>query len=118
MKRVIPDDEVTVGTGNIWLDMGWSPEEAEVMSAKVWLTKRIHDRIKELGLTQVKAAKQLGVSQPDVSRLMNIRPTHFSTEKLMSFLRALQLDTDIVIRPKRRKTPGPGVMRVMEAAPA
>jgi predicted XRE-type DNA-binding protein len=50
-----------MGSGNIWIDMGRSPEEAEVMSAKVGLAIQIHDRIKELGLTQGNAARLVGV---------------------------------------------------------
>jgi predicted XRE-type DNA-binding protein len=120
MKRMLkksganPDSVGTApSSGNYWLDIGYTPDEAATESAKVWLTKRIHDRIRELGLTQVKAAKLLGVSQPEVSKLINVLPTQFSLEKLMSFLRALGLDTGIVIGPKRGKSAG---LRVTEAA--
>jgi predicted XRE-type DNA-binding protein len=119
MKRKIksganPDStRTTPSSGNYWLDIGYTPDQAATESAKVWLTKRIHDRIKELGLTQIKAAKLLGISQPEVSKLINVLPTQFSLEKLMSFLRSLDLDTEIVIGPKRGKTAD---MRVTEAA--
>jgi predicted XRE-type DNA-binding protein len=111
--KQISDDTADSGSGNFWIEMGRSPEEAEIMTAKVRLTVRIHNRIKELGLTQVKAARRLRISQPDVSKLMRGIHTAFSLDKLMSLLRSLDLATDIEIRPKRRKAPN---LRVVEAA--
>jgi predicted XRE-type DNA-binding protein len=79
----------------------------------------IHHQIKELGLTQVKAAERLGVSQPDVSKLMNGRHTGYSVDRLLALLNALEVDIDIVIRPKHHgRTIRPGVVRVMEIAGA
>jgi predicted XRE-type DNA-binding protein len=115
MKRTISDKTVTVGSGNVFRDLGFAPREAAELKVKAQLALRIHDRIKELGLTQVKAADRLGVSQPDVSKLMNGRHTRFSVDKLMALLNALEVDIDIVVRPRHHgKTIRPGVMRVVE----
>ena len=65
----------------------------------VQLTFQIAKRIKALGLTQTAAAARLGISQPDVSRLMKRRPTGFSTDRLLALLTALDIDVDIVLRP-------------------
>jgi len=116
MKRKLSDETVTIGSGNVFLDVGFSPREAAELKVKAQLALRIHDRIRQLGLTQVKAAEQLGVSQPDVSKLMNGRHTRYSVEKLMALLNALEVDIDIVVRPKHHgRTIRPGVMRVLEA---
>jgi predicted XRE-type DNA-binding protein len=116
MKKTIPDDTVTVGSGNVFADIGFGPKEAAELKVKAQLALRIHDRIKELGLTQVKAAEQLGVSQPEVSKMMNGRHTRFSVEKLMALLNALEVDIDIVVRPRHHgRTIRPGVMRVLQA---
>jgi predicted XRE-type DNA-binding protein len=116
MKRTIPDQTVTTGSGNVFRDMGFGPRESAELKVKAQLALRIHDRIKELGLTQVKAAEQLGVSQPDVSKLTNGRHTRFSVDKLMALLNALEVDIDIVVRPRHHgRRIRPGVMRVMEA---
>ncbi len=115
MKRTISDETVTAGSGNVFEDMGFGPREAAELKVKAQLALRIHDRIKELELTQVKAADRLRVSQPDVSKLMNGRHTRFSVDKLMALLNALEVDIDIVVRPKHHgKTIRPGVMRVVE----
>jgi predicted XRE-type DNA-binding protein len=116
MKRTIFDESVTPGSGNVFSDLGFGPREAADMTVKAQLALRIHDRIKELGLTQMKAAQRLGVSQPDVSKLINGRHTRFSVDKMMALLNALEVDIDIVIRPRQHgRTVRPGVMRVREA---
>jgi predicted XRE-type DNA-binding protein len=101
----------------VFADLGFGQSEASELSVKAELTRQIHNRIRRLGLTQVRAAERLGVSQPDVSKLMNGRHTGYSIERLISLLNALAMDIDIVVRPKepaggRRR----GVLRIMEAA--
>ena len=59
--------------GNVFSDLGFSETEAADLKVKAELTLQIYRRIKALGLTQVKAASQLGASQPDISKLMNGR---------------------------------------------
>ena len=116
MKRKIPDEIVTAGSGNVFADIGFGPRQATELKVKAQLALRIQERVKELGLTQIKAAAQLGVSQPDVSKLMNGRHTRFSVDKLLALLNALEVDIDIVVRPKHPgRTIRPGVVRVMEA---
>jgi predicted XRE-type DNA-binding protein len=104
MKKKPAKKMFEMGSGNVFVDLGFPPEEAAELHAKAGLTRRIEQRIKELGLTQVKAAKLLGISQPDVSLLMRGRHTRFSVDKLMALLRSLDLDTEIVIRTKKGKT--------------
>jgi predicted XRE-type DNA-binding protein len=57
--------------------------------------------VKERRLKQADTAAILGVPQPKVSALANYRLDHFSVEKLMGFLNALDQDVEIVIRPRR-----------------
>ncbi|HSU66034.1 MAG TPA: XRE family transcriptional regulator, partial [Tepidisphaeraceae bacterium] len=71
--------------------------------------------LRSLNLTQVRAAERLGISQPDVSKLMSGRHAGFSIDRLLSLLNALDVDIDIVVRPKRHAPkPRPGVVRVLE----
>jgi predicted XRE-type DNA-binding protein len=90
---------VTKGSGNVFADLGMPDAEAELVKAQ--LTFQIAKRIKALGLTQTAAAARLGVSQPDVSRLMKRRLTGFSTDRLLALLTALDIEVDIVLRPAR-----------------
>ena len=91
------DETIIEGGGNVFDDLGVPDAAAELVKAH--LTFQIAKRIKALGLTQTAAAARLGISQPDVSRLMKRRPTGFSTDRLLAVLTALDIDVDIVLRP-------------------
>ncbi len=84
--------------GNVFADLGLP--QPEDLSVQAELARLIYLRIEQLGLTQVDAAKRLGLKQPDVSKLMNARHTGFSTERLLRLLNALDQDIQIVVRDK------------------
>src|SRR5262245_17492112 len=98
---VITNEDLTIthGSGNVFADLGFYAAEAEELQVKALLTYHVYTRIKALGLTQKQAVARLGISQPDVSRLMHCRHTGFSSDRLLGFLVALDLDVDIVVRP-------------------
>ena len=84
-------------SGNVFADLGLkNPEE---LLAKAELVQRIADIIAERKLTQVRAAKLLGIDQPKVSALLRGKLDGFSTDRLFRFLNALGRDVEIVIRP-------------------
>ena len=106
---------VTRGSGNVFADLGFA--DAEELQVKAGLTHQLANRIKALGLTQVQAGTRLGISQPDVSKLMNGRYTGFSADRLITLLNALEVDVEIVVRPrslngKRHR----GTVRVLEGS--
>ncbi|MEA1960188.1 MAG: helix-turn-helix transcriptional regulator [Bacillota bacterium] len=93
------DARAVKGSENIFKDMGLpNPDES---LAKARIASMIYDIIESRGLTQKRAGDILGVSQPKISALRNGRLEEFSIERLFSFLRALDQDVDIVVRPKR-----------------
>jgi predicted XRE-type DNA-binding protein len=97
--RVTDEDiMVTHGSGNVFADLGL--EDAEELQVKAVLTYQVYNRIKALGLTQKQAGARLGISQPDISKLMHCKYTGFSSDRLLAFLGALDLDIDIVLRPR------------------
>jgi predicted XRE-type DNA-binding protein len=81
------------GSGNVFADLGFA--DAEQRLAKANLAHEICARIEAAGLTQIAAARRLGIDQPKVSMLMRGRLKDFSTERLMHFL--LRLGRDVVI---------------------
>jgi predicted XRE-type DNA-binding protein len=100
------------GSGNVFADLGFP--DAEERLAKANLAHRICSIIEASGLTQVQAAKRLGVDQPKVSMLIRGRLKDFSTERLLHFLVLLGRDVVIDIRdPEDRKHPS---MRVLAEA--
>ena len=105
---------VTAGSGNVFADLGLPDAAAELVKAQ--LTYHIGKHVKALGLTQTQAARRLGVSQPDISRLMKTRSTGFSTDRLLGMLTALDVDVDIVLRPVS-PTPHAAKVRIIEQRP-
>ncbi len=119
MKRIQKikktDSHVTHGSGNVFSDLGFTPREAAQLLLKAELTRQILNRIKELSLTQVAAGQRLGISQPDVSKLLNGRFTGYSTDRLIAILNALEVDVEIVIRPRKlSRTHKPGKLKVRQ----
>ena len=90
------DDTVRHGTANLFADLGYADADAHLLKAE--LVRRIHQRIEAGGLTQVRAAKLMGVSQPDVSRMLRGHFRDFSAERLMRLLTSLGCEVDIVVR--------------------
>jgi predicted XRE-type DNA-binding protein len=102
---------VVEGSGNVFADLDL-PSAADLQT-KAELTRQLYQRIKALGLSQVKAAKTLGLKQPDVSKLMNGRFTGFSVERLLELLNALAVDVDIVLRPRSTRGGHRGNVKVL-----
>ena len=79
--------EITKGSGNVFADLGF--QEAEMHALKAKLVRRIGAVIAENGLTQVEAAARMGLSQPDVSRMLKGQFRPLSLERLLRCLTAL-----------------------------
>ena len=91
-------------SGNVFADLGRPDAEAHLLKAK--LVSRIDEIIRQRGLKQVEAAKLLGLSQPDVSRLLRGNFREYSVERLLRLLLALGRDVQIVIREPRSRRQG------------
>ena len=62
--------------------------------------RRISAALDDQALNQTEAAKRLGITQPDVSKMLRGHFRQFSMERLMRFLVALGQHVEIVVRPK------------------
>ena len=91
-----PDPRITRGTNNVFADLGFPDAETHLLKAE--LVTRIQRVITAQDLTQIAAAKRMGLSQPDVSWLLNGQFRDVSVERLMRLLTRLGCDVDITIR--------------------
>lgn len=98
------DVEIERGSGNVFADLGLPDADAHLLKAE--LVTRIDEIIRQRGLKQVEAAKLLGLSQPDVSRLLRGNFREYSMERLLRLLTALGRDVGIVIRERDSERPG------------
>jgi predicted XRE-type DNA-binding protein len=71
-------------SGNVFIDLGFSPDEAAVLQMRADLMADLRKVIKAKKLTQAKAAQILKVSQSRVSDLMRGKWEKFSLEMLIS----------------------------------
>ena len=90
------DTSIKRGSKNLYADLGYGDPETHVL--KAGLVTRIRDIISESKLTQTEAAERMGLSQPDVSRLLRGQFRDVSVERLMRMLTKLGYDVEIVIR--------------------
>ena len=85
-------------SGNVFADLA-VPGAGERL-AKAEIARRIIEILDSRRLTQMSAARVLGIDQPKVSALKRGRLEGFSTERLFKFLNALGRDIEIVIKKK------------------
>ena len=78
------DITITESSGNVFIDLGFDPAEAEVMKLRAEVMIRTAQQLKERGWTQAEAARQLGVTQPRVSRLIKGKIEDFSLDMLLT----------------------------------
>ena len=110
----ITDTAVKRGSGNVFADLGLPDPEGDLLKAE--LVGRIDDVVRERGITETEAARLLGLSRRDVSRLLRGDFREHSLERLLRGLAALGRDVDIVIRAAR--SAAGGKLRIAGAEPA
>ena len=98
------DSTVERGSGNVFADLDLPDADAHLLKAE--LVSRIDSIVRQRGITQAEAARILGLSQPDVSRLLRGDFRQYSIERLFRLLTALGRDIDIVIRQPRSANGG------------
>lgn len=97
--------KVSKGSGNPFVDAGFpNPEEA---MAKAELARQIYKIIKSKKLTQVEAAKVIGIPQSKVSEIVRGKLSGYTIDRLMRFLRVLGKDVEIHIKSHSVKSRGP-----------
>ena len=95
------NDNIVRGGSNIFADLGYSDPDTHLLKAQ--LVSRIDEIICDKKLTQTQAADIMGISQPDVSRLLKGQFRDISVERIMRMLTRLGCEVDIVIRRPGRK---------------
>lgn len=91
---------ITPANGNVFADLGFSPEEAAALKAqsdkiiaekialKEQLMREIANWMKQEKLRQIDAAKILGVTRPRVSDVVRKRTINFTVDALLDMIAA------------------------------
>jgi predicted XRE-type DNA-binding protein len=93
--------KTTRGSGNVFLDVGFSPEAAENLQLRADLMIVLTDLIKKRRWTQAVAAKAMGVTQPRISDLKRGKLTRFSLDMLIQMLNRAGAHVTIKIDTRR-----------------
>jgi predicted XRE-type DNA-binding protein len=78
----LSDTRRTKGSGNVFLDLGFDPAEAEIMALRAEVMIRMEQHLKAKNWTRAEAAKRLGITQPRVSRLIKGQWKDFNLDML------------------------------------
>lgn len=96
--------EITPSSGNVFLDLGFSPEEAENMRIRSSLMISIRKVMETRGLKQSEAAELFGVTQPRISDLVRGKIALFSIDALVNMLGHAGLHVELSVQPKEHQT--------------
>ena len=103
-RRITHGTPAQKGTGNVYADLGY--RDSAGMEMKARLVAQIREIIAQRGLTQAKAAKILGLTQPKLSKLLRGQFRGVSERRLLDCLTRLGRDVRIIVQraPRNRHT--------------
>ncbi len=90
------DEGIRRGIANVFADLGFADADSHLIKAQ--LVNRISEAISDRKITQTAASRVIGMSQPDLSRLLKGQFRDVSIERLMRVLTRLGCEVDIVVR--------------------
>ena len=99
-----PKIKVEVASGNIFADLGLPDADTHFLKAQI--VSEIYRLTSESKLTQTRAGKLMGITQPEVSRMFKGRFREYSVERLMGFLTSFDRDVEIVVKPHKTSRKG------------
>jgi predicted XRE-type DNA-binding protein len=77
-------EDIIESSGNVFVDLGFSAEEAALLSMRAELMAGLQETIARKGWTQIQAATALGIGQSRVSDLMRGKRDKFSLDMLVT----------------------------------
>jgi predicted XRE-type DNA-binding protein len=92
------------GSGNVFRDIGFSPEEAQNLQLRSDLTSRIERFVKRSGMTRAEAARSLGVGQRGLNDLLRGKIDKFSLDALVSMLGHAGMRVELKVKKAARRS--------------
>ena len=102
-RKTTIDTTITMGSGDVFTDLGFSPAESRNLRIRSEMMTALRKFIEKEGLTQAAAAKRLKVSQPRVSDLTRGKISRFSLDTLVNMLTDAGLEVDFRIKSPTRR---------------
>lgn len=93
---------MTKGSGNVFADLGFGAEEAQNLLLRSQTMMAVATWYEASGLTQAKAAKALGITQPRLNQVLKGRISEFSLDALVNMATRAGMRVGLTIRPVPR----------------
>ena len=105
-KKVDEEITFTSSCGNVFEDIGFSPEEAGLLRAKTQLKIEIEREVKRRNLSQAALIRILGIRQSQVSDLLTGKVSKMTLDKLFKYGHRLGMRTDIkTVKTQKKREP-------------
>ena len=97
-KKATPNAKLkmTSGSSNVFLDVGFSPDEANNLMLRAQLMSRVRDAAR--GASQREAAKRFGITQPRLNDVMRGGIDKFSRDALVNMLAHAGLRVELRVK--------------------
>jgi predicted XRE-type DNA-binding protein len=95
--------KIEPGSGNVFVDIGFPPDEAHNLLLRSEMMTRIELFVKRSGLTQSQAAKLLGMTQPRLNALLKGKIGLFSLDALVNAATRAGFDVALRVSPAKKK---------------
>ena len=86
LKRAAPRARVRKSSGNVFVDLGFDPDQAEHLRIRSTLMATLGQLLRDRELTQAEAAELFDVSQPRISDIVRGKIDLFSIDTLVEML--------------------------------
>lgn len=91
--------KITRSSGNVFVDLGFPPEEAAVLTMRADLMATLRTLIIERGWTQQEAARKLEIGQSRVSDLVRGKWEKFSLDMLITLAARVGKKPSLLLEP-------------------
>ena len=90
--------KITEGSDNVFRDIGFGEVEAENLKLRSDLMIRIEKYVKQSGMTQAAAARELGITQPRLNQLLKGKIQLFSLDALVNMLAQAGMRVNMTVK--------------------
>ena len=90
--------KIEKGSGNVFLDIGFPPGEAQNLLMRADLMLKIEQFVRKSGMTQKEAAKLLGITQPRLNLLLKRKIELFSLDALVNMVVRVGMQVKLTVK--------------------
>jgi predicted XRE-type DNA-binding protein len=90
--------KMIVGSGNVFLDLGFSKAEAHNLKLRSALMRWIDDHVRMSGASHATTAKALCLTQPRLNALLKGRLSQFSLDALVNIASNAGMNVRLVVK--------------------